>query len=130
MSTDVVLSALRCSTFMLSIQGALPALMPEIAPLVSAIVVGSRVISSIISMLLATWSGLGLFSISSKCSFHLCRTYNSFFNNLLVLFLTMSILLGGSIAAQSLCGLVYTFYLHAMSYAVSPFSFARLDTFL
>ena len=45
-----------------------------------------------------------------------------FVNNLLALFLTMSILLGGLIAAQFPCGLVYTFYLHAMSYVVSPFS--------
>ena len=115
---------------MLSIQGVLPALMPLIPPLVYVIVLGSKVISAIISMLLATWSGLALFSISSKCSFHLCRTYISFFKNLLVLFLTMSILLGGSIAALSLCALVYTLNLHAMSYVVSPFSLALLDTFL
>ena len=87
-----------------------------IALLVSALVTESKVISSITSMLLATLSGLGLFSISSKCSFHLGRAYTSFVNNLLPLFLIMSILLGGSLAAESPCSFLYTFYLQTMSY--------------
>ena len=80
-------------------------------------------------MLLATFSGLGQFSISSKCSFHLCRAYTLFVNNLLALFLLISVLLGtGSIAAQTRCSFVYTFYFQAMSY--EPILTQLLHTFL
>ena len=92
-----------------STKGALPALMSGIASLVTTLVIGSEVSSSITSMFLTTYSGLGLFSISSKCSFHLCHTYASFVNKLLALFLTMSILLGEAIAGQSPCSFVYIF---------------------
>ena len=60
---------------MSSSQSALAELMLGIAALASALVTGSEFISSITSMLLATFSGLGQFSISSKCSFHLSCLY-------------------------------------------------------
>ena len=114
---------------MSSSQSALAELMLRIAALASALVIGSEFISSITSMLLATFSGLGQFSISSECSFHLCRAYTSFVNNLLALFLLISVLLGtGSIAAQTHCSFVYTFYLQAMSY--EPILTQLLHTFL
>ena len=126
-STAVAISALSSSSFMPATPGALSALMLGIAPLISALVIGSEGISSITSMFLATCSGLGRFSTSSKCPFHLCRTYTSFVNNLPALFLTMSILLGGSLHSLLLAS--YTPFIctqWAMLLAHSPLPFCVL----
>ena len=111
-STVVVMSALSSSTVKQSTPGALPAFMLMMALLISALVMGPDGISSITSMSLitsASLSGLGLFSNSTKYSFHLCCTSSFFVNKLPSLLLTMSIFFGSSL--HSLLAASYTSFI-------------------